>query len=39
MTSRFDDVLIGMDIIGLGDFAVSNYRGKTTFTFRKRSTS
>lgn len=28
------DVLIGMDIIGLGDFAVSNYQGKTTFTFR-----
>lgn len=23
-----------MDVIGLGDFAVSNYRGKTTFTFR-----
>ena len=34
LTGRFDDVLIGMDIIGLGDFAVSNYRGKTTFTFR-----
>ena len=34
LTSRFDDVLIGMDIIGLGDFAVSNYRGKTTFSFR-----
>lgn len=34
LTSRFDDILIGMDIIGLGDFAVSNYRGKTTFTFR-----
>ena len=29
-----DDVLIGMDIIGLGDFAVSNFQGKTTFTFR-----
>ncbi|MDR0294113.1 MAG: retroviral-like aspartic protease family protein [Oscillospiraceae bacterium] len=28
------DVLIGMDIIGLGDFAVSNYRGKTCFTYR-----
>jgi len=28
------DVLIGMDIIGLGSFAVSNYNGKTTFTFR-----
>jgi predicted aspartyl protease len=28
------DMLIGMDIISLGDFAVSNYQGKTTFTFR-----
>ena len=28
------DVLIGMDIIGAGDFAVSNYEGRTTFTFR-----
>ena len=28
------DVLIGMDIIGAGDFAVSNYKGRTTFTFR-----
>lgn len=28
------DVLIGMDIIGRGDFAVSNHDGKTTFTFR-----
>ena len=28
------DVLIGMDIIGAGDFAVSNYQGRTTFTFR-----
>jgi predicted aspartyl protease len=28
------DMLIGMDIIGLGDFAVSNYSGKTTFSFR-----
>lgn len=34
LTGRLDDVLIGMDVIGLGDFAVSNYRGKTTFTFR-----
>ena len=32
--AELDDVLIGMDIIGLGDFAVSNFRGKTTFTFR-----
>ncbi|MDR1452581.1 MAG: retroviral-like aspartic protease family protein [Candidatus Margulisbacteria bacterium] len=28
------DVLIGMDIIGLGDFAVSNFENKTTFSFR-----
>ena len=28
------DVLIGMDIISLGDFAVSNYEGKTQFSFR-----
>ena len=27
-------VLIGMDIITHGDFAVSNYNGKTTFSFR-----
>ena len=31
------DVLIGMDIIGKGDFAVSNFQGKTTFTFRMPS--
>lgn len=28
------DVLIGMDIISLGDFAVTNKEGKTTFSFR-----
>ena len=28
------DVLIGMDIIGLGDFAVTNYLKQTCFTFR-----
>ena len=28
------DLLIGMDIIGLGDFAISNFEEKTTFTFR-----
>ncbi|TSC62113.1 MAG: SEC-C motif domain protein [Parcubacteria group bacterium Gr01-1014_48] len=27
-------LLIGMDIIGLGDFAVTNTDGKTTFSFR-----
>lgn len=32
-----DEVLIGMDILNLGDFAVSNYRGKTTFSFRTPS--
>ncbi len=31
------DLLIGMDIIGEGDFAVSNYQGKTTFTFQMPS--
>ena len=34
LAGEADDVLIGMDIIGLGDFAVSNLQGKTTFTFR-----
>ena len=28
------DVLIGMDIITMGDFAVSNYEGRTQFSFR-----
>ena len=28
------DVLIGMDIINIGDFAVSNLENKTSFTFR-----
>jgi SEC-C motif/gag-polyprotein putative aspartyl protease len=28
------DVLIGMDIIGTGDFAVTNAGGKTVFSFR-----
>jgi len=27
------DVLIGMDILGTGDFTVSNHQGKTTFSF------
>ncbi len=26
--------LIGMDVIGKGDFAVSNFQGKTVFSFR-----
>ena len=33
------DVLIGMDIIGMGDFAVCNFGGNTTFTFRTPSVS
>lgn len=28
------DVLIGMDIITLGDFGISNYENKTQFSFR-----
>lgn len=28
------DVLIGMDVIMHGDFAISNFKNKTTFTFR-----
>ena len=31
------DVLIGMDIICRGDFAVSNHNGKTVFSFRMPS--
>lgn len=31
------DVLIGMDIISIGDFAVSNFEGKTQFSFRMPS--
>lgn len=31
------DVLIGMDIIGAGDFAVTNKNRKTTFSFRMPS--
>jgi uncharacterized protein YchJ len=28
------DILIGMDIIGSGDFAITNFNNRTTFTFR-----
>jgi predicted aspartyl protease len=28
------DVLIGMDVISMGDFSVTNLQGKTTFSFR-----
>lgn len=31
------DMLIGMDVINQGDFAVSNFGGKTTITFRTPS--
>jgi predicted aspartyl protease len=31
------DMLIGMDIISLGDFAVTNFNGKTMFSFRMPS--
>ena len=31
------DMLIGMDIITLGDFAVTNYNGQTMFSFRMPS--
>ena len=33
------DILIGMDIINRGDFSVSNFENKTTFTFRIPSNS
>jgi hypothetical protein len=33
------DVLVGMDIINQGDFAVPNFDRKTTFTFRVPSIS
>lgn len=31
-------MLIGMDILNLGDFALSNYKGQTVFSFRVPST-
>lgn len=31
---RGGDVLLGMDIIGKGDFAISNYPGEPIFSFR-----
>ncbi len=31
------DVLIGMDIIGMGDLTVSNFGGQTVFSFRSPS--
>lgn len=32
-----EEILIGMDIINKGDFAVSNFNGKTVFSFRMPS--
>ena len=38
MALEFDndeyDVIIGMDVICKGDFAITNLNGKTTFSFR-----
>lgn len=34
INNAIHDMLIGMDIISRGDFAVSNFNGRTTFTFR-----
>ena len=31
--TNYFDVLIGMDIITRGDFSISNYQGKTVFSF------
>jgi len=31
------DILIGMDVISQGDFAISNYNGKTKMVYRKPS--
>jgi predicted aspartyl protease len=31
------DMLIGMDVISMGDFAVTNFNGKTVFSFRMPS--
>jgi len=31
------DMLVGMDVINSGDFIVSNFNGKTVFTFRMPS--
>lgn len=28
------DILIGMDVIGCGDFVITNFNGKTTWSFR-----
>jgi len=33
-TPNVCDMLIGMDVINMGDFAVTNYNGRTMFSFR-----
>lgn len=33
------DILIGMDVISMGDLSISNFQGKTVFTFRVPSQS
>ena len=34
-----EDLLLGMDLIAAGDFAVTSYQGKTVFTYRTPSSS
>ena len=34
LTTGHFSCLIGMDVIGKGDFAISNFEGKTVFSFR-----
>ncbi len=36
-TSGHFGLIIGMDVITLGDFSISNFNGKTTFSFRMPS--
>ena len=33
----YADILVGMDIVSIGDLAISNYQGKTVFSFRAPS--
>ena len=37
VTDESIGALIGMDIINIGDFAITNYQGKTTMSFRRPS--
>jgi hypothetical protein len=39
MPIRGCDMLIGMDVISQGDFALTNYQGKTVISFRSPSTA